>query len=81
MAYARVFHAVCVCSQFGSTPLLRAAENGRLEVVKVLLVAGADKEARGRVSPSIGLMACMASLSLLYLGVCVMCNAGYLLDM
>ena len=37
-------------AQDGGTALMRACENGHLEVVKALLFAGADKEAEDKVS-------------------------------
>ena len=38
------------CAQDGETALTEASMNGRLEVVRALLAAGADKEAKGQVS-------------------------------
>lgn len=39
----------CGGAQDGCTPLLRAAQNGQLEVVRLLLERGADKEAKDKV--------------------------------
>ena len=49
------------------TALIWAAENGHSDTVKVLLEAGADIEAKGRVSKRISICTCV------YVYVCV-CN-------
>ena len=36
-------------AQFGQTPLIRAADNGHIESMRMLLDRGADMEAKGRV--------------------------------
>ena len=41
---------VCFVSQDDRTTLILASQNGRLEVVKALLDAGANMEAKDRVS-------------------------------
>ena len=38
-------------SQNGNTPLHKAVRNGKVECVKVLVEAGANKEATDKVSP------------------------------
>ena len=40
------------CAQCGYTPLIRAAEMGRADFVRLLLDAGADKEAKNVVRVS-----------------------------
>ena len=47
-ARRRVMYAMCV--KYGSTPLICAASNGHLDIVKVLLAAGADITAKHNVS-------------------------------
>ena len=37
------------CRQFSGTAMMHAAENGHVEVVDRLLVAGADKDAQNEV--------------------------------
>ena len=51
------------------TALIWAAENGHSDTVKVLLEAGADIEAKGRVSKRISICTCVY----VYVYVCV-CN-------
>ena len=41
---------LCEMYQYGSTPLMSAARNGRLPVVEYLLERGADMEAKDSVS-------------------------------
>ena len=43
-------HFCCCCLKRGETPLLRAAKNGHLEVVKKLISAGASVDISDKVS-------------------------------
>jgi ankyrin repeat protein len=46
--------ANCSNSQAGSTPLHSAAQDGRIDIARALLSAGADKELKNKARPATG---------------------------